>query len=86
MQRMISTATPLPLCRAGHVARYMHDLRGLRAGGGHYIECACSQTNRHASFDDALAQWCASGGHAISSACDQRELPLGNVVSINRIK
>ncbi len=80
MQRMISTAQPLPTCRAGHTARHMHDLRGRRTGGGHFIECACHQTARHPEFQEALVEWCLSGGHPIPTIDAQRELPLRNVV------
>lgn len=57
MQRMISHPDPLPRCSAGHRARHMHDLRGRAHGGGHFIECACRNTPRFDSFDQALGHW-----------------------------
>lgn len=47
----------LPACSAGHQARYIHDLRREGAGGGHLIECRCSTTAKHPSFDLAWAHW-----------------------------
>lgn len=64
MQRMISHARPLPPCRAGHTARHIHDQRAVRAGGGHFVECACRQGGRFAEYGVALADWCAINGHA----------------------
>lgn len=57
MQRMITPVTPLPPCRANHTARLIHDCRRASAGGGMFIECACSATGRHAEFVDALREW-----------------------------
>lgn len=57
MQRMISHNPPLPACANGHAARHMHDQRAAHAGGGHFIECACRQTQRHPSLDAALPEW-----------------------------
>lgn len=47
----------LPACAAGHKARYVHDLRRESAGGGHLIECRCSTTAKHPTFDLAWAHW-----------------------------
>lgn len=47
----------LPICKRRHIARYIHDLRRAEAGGGHLIECTCSHTAKHASFDLAWAHW-----------------------------
>ena len=57
MQRMIPHMQPLPPCSAGHRARHMHDRRGLHCGGGHFIECACRQSQRFDSFGQALGNW-----------------------------
>jgi len=56
-QRHISHPEPLPDCAAGHSARHIHDLRGLAAGGGHFVECRCRATGKHAEPDAALAEW-----------------------------
>lgn len=56
-QRQVSHAEELPPCKAGHRARHMHDLRCLRAGGGHFVECACTHTRRYVDFEQALAEW-----------------------------
>ena len=56
-QRHISHPEPLPACAAGHSARHIHDLRGLAAGGGHFVECRCRATRKHAEPDAALAEW-----------------------------
>lgn len=57
-QRQVTHDFDLPSCSAGHAARHMHDLRGAHAGGGHFLECQCRQTMRHADLDQALAEWC----------------------------
>jgi len=56
-QRQISHDEALPTCRKGHTARHIFDARRLDAGGGHFVECECSQTRKHVHLDDALAQW-----------------------------
>lgn len=56
-QRHISHPEPLPDCAAGHSARHIHDLRGLAAGGGHFVECRCRATSKHAEPGQALAEW-----------------------------
>ena len=56
-QRHISHPEPLPACAAGHSARHIHDLRGLVAGGGHFVECRCRHTRKHAEPDAAIAEW-----------------------------
>ncbi|MET0129902.1 MAG: hypothetical protein ABW207_04465 [Stenotrophomonas chelatiphaga] len=56
-QRHISYPEPLPDCAAGHSARHIHDLRGLAAGGGHFVECRCRHTRKHAEPDAAIAEW-----------------------------
>lgn len=82
MQRMISHATPLPACRAGHAARHIHDCRGLHSGGGHLVECACSSTRKHGEFDEALVEWCAVHGHPLPQTQPQRSLALVNVTHL----
>jgi hypothetical protein len=56
-QRHISHPEGLPACAAGHSARHILDLRGAAAGGGHFVECCCRHTTRHADFDAALSAW-----------------------------
>jgi hypothetical protein len=56
-QRHISHSEPLPACAASHSARHIHDLRGLAAGGGHFVECRCRMTSKHAEPDAALSEW-----------------------------
>lgn len=56
-QRHISYPEPLPACAAGHSARHIHDLRSIAAGGGHFVECRCRATRKHAEPDAALAEW-----------------------------
>ena len=56
-QRHISHPEPLPACAAGHSARHIHDLRSLAAGGGHFVECRCRHTRKHAEPDAAIAEW-----------------------------
>lgn len=57
-QRQITHDFDLPTCSAGHAARHILDHRGMSAGGGHFIECSCRKTTRHAELDPALAEWC----------------------------
>ena len=47
----------LPPCAAGHGARHIHDGRCASAGGGHFVECRCKKTAKHADPDEALASW-----------------------------
>jgi hypothetical protein len=56
-QRHISHTEGLPTCSAGHSARHIHDQSGLAAGGGHFVECRCRATSKHAEPDAALAEW-----------------------------
>ncbi|MEN4951868.1 hypothetical protein [Stenotrophomonas sp. TWI819] len=56
-QRHISHPDPLPACAAGHSARHIHDLRSIAAGGGHFVECRCRATRKHADADTAIAEW-----------------------------
>lgn len=50
----------IPSCSAGHTPRHIEDVRAAHAGGGHFIECQCRQTQRHPTFEAAVAEWCAS--------------------------
>ncbi|WP_311266618.1 MULTISPECIES: hypothetical protein [unclassified Xanthomonas] len=84
MQRMISHATPLPLCRIGHTARHIHDQRSLQAGGGHLVECACSASSKHGAFDDALREWCRQQGRPTPKTNPQQQLPIDNVTRLRR--
>ena len=56
-QKHITSPATLPCCAAGHSARLMLDMRGASAGGGHFVECCCRHTARHAESDAALAEW-----------------------------
>lgn len=56
-QRHISHPEPLPACAAGHSARHIHDLRSISAGGGHFVECRCRATRKHADADTEIAEW-----------------------------
>lgn len=51
----------LPGCPApcGHAPRHIEDLRGMRCGGGHFIECCrCDRrTAKYANPNDALRDW-----------------------------
>lgn len=47
----------LPACPNGHPARYIVDCRRIEARGGHFIECRCSRTTKHPTFDLAWAHW-----------------------------
>ncbi|WP_083491105.1 hypothetical protein [Stenotrophomonas terrae] len=62
MQRMISEPTPIIPCSKGHAARHMLDLRRESAGGGHSVECACTSTAKHLTFEEAHAEWCLVHG------------------------
>ncbi|OWB25488.1 hypothetical protein [Xanthomonas oryzae] len=61
-QRHVDHNTPLPGCRNGHAARHIIDLRRLQAGGGHFVECACGRTQKHPSFELAIAEWRRGNG------------------------
>lgn len=61
-QRQKTPLRPLPACPDNHPARYIHDLRREGAGGGHLIECRCSTTAKHPTFDLAWAHWLKQHG------------------------
>ena len=56
-QQQMTPPRVVPACPAGHTARYIVDGRRLEAKGGHFIECRCSRTRKHATFDLAWAHW-----------------------------
>jgi len=78
-QRQISHLDPLPTCKLGHAARHILDSRCAAAGGGHLIECACSQTRKHTEFLDALAEW--KRAHRIRTPRPQQQ-PATNVTQL----
>lgn len=78
-QRQMDHVDPLPTCKQGHAARHIFDARGNGAGGGHLIECACSQTRKHADFADALAEW--KRAHRIRTP-RQKPQPATNLVQL----
>ncbi len=49
-QRQMAHEHPLPACAAGHTSRHIYDARRASAGGGHFIECACASTRKHAEL------------------------------------
>ncbi|QIE16720.1 hypothetical protein IXO1088_017570 [Xanthomonas oryzae pv. oryzae] len=61
-QRQVDHNTPLPGCRNGHAARHIIDLRRPEAGGGHFVDCACGRTQKHPSFELAIAEWRRGNG------------------------
>lgn len=72
------------MCAAGHSARHIHDQRGLTAGGGHFIECQCQATRRHAEAELALAEWRRNNRPA-RSACKVLPViaaPADNVIQL----
>lgn len=56
-QVQIAHQVSLPPCSGGHAARHIHDRRGVQAGGGHFIECSCRCTAKHAGVGLALDEW-----------------------------
>lgn len=83
-QRHVSHPEGLPRCSVGHSARHIHDQRGLTAGGGHFIECLCQATRRHAEADAALAEWRRNNRPARSSrkVLPSIAAPADNVVQL----
>lgn len=56
-QHQIAHQVTLPPCADGHTARHVLDHRCANAGGGHFLECECRRTIKHASVEMALAEW-----------------------------
>ena len=62
-------------CPDRHPVRYIHDLRRESAGGGHIIECRCSTTAKHPSFDLAWVHWHKQHGLLPPAAAVEESLP-----------
>lgn len=66
-QRQISHAPgTLPRCATcERDPKHFEDLRAVRCGGGHALECCgCGRTSgKHASLDHALAAWRQANGY-----------------------
>ena len=56
-QRHISHPEGLPTCADGNRARHIFDGRSSSSGGGHFVECRCKATTRHAGAEAALDDW-----------------------------
>jgi hypothetical protein len=56
-QRQVAHQVTLLSCSDGHAARHYLDHRAARVGGGHFIECPCRRTGKHATLEDALDAW-----------------------------
>lgn len=67
-QRQVDHPSPLPPCKAGHAPRHFVDARRESAGGGHFIECPCGRTQKHASYPAALREWVRINGAAAPAA------------------
>lgn len=74
-QQQKTAPRALPACPDGHPARYIHDLRREGAGGGHLIECRCSTTAKHPTFDLAWAHWHKQHGLQPTAAAVEGHLP-----------
>ena len=81
-QCQISHPEGLPTFAAGHGARHIHDRRSVSAGGGHFIECRCMQTKKHADPDAALASWCRMNRPARSARKQPTSAEIDNVVQM----
>ena len=57
MHRMIETLPATDVCRVGHPARLMQDLRGHQFGGGFYVECACTRNGICTHRARAITEW-----------------------------
>lgn len=62
-------------CPDRHPVRYIHDLRRESAGGGHIIECRCSTTAKHPSFDLAWMHWHKQHGLLPPAAAVEESMP-----------
>lgn len=76
--RQIASPTPLQVCQAGHNARLMEDGRRPEAGGGHFVECRCCHTRRHATSQLAVQEWARL--HARRPVSNQSA--TGNVIQL----
>ncbi len=74
-QQQKAPPRPLPTCPNGHPARYILDCRRLEARGGHFIECRCSRTMKHPTFDLAWAHWHKQHGLQPTAAVLEEPLP-----------
>lgn len=71
-QRQKAPPRSIAACPSGHPVRYIHDLRREGSGGGHFIECRCSATAKHPTFDLAWAHWHKQHGlHAAAAAAEE---------------
>lgn len=77
-QQLKTPPRAFPTRAAGHQARYIHDLRGEGAGGGHIIECRCSTTAKRPTFDLARAHWHMR--HRLQATAAAAEEPLPSSV------
>lgn len=80
--RHISLPEGLPACAAGHGPRHIHDRRSVSAGGGHFVECRCMQTKKHADPDAALASWHRINRPARSARNQPISAETNNVVQV----
>ena len=71
-QRHISYPELLPDRAAGDSARHIHDLRGLAAGGAHFVKCRCRATSKRAEPDQA---WPNGGASIALPAARARPFP-----------
>lgn len=82
-QHHISHPEGLPACKEGHSARHIHDRRGAAAGGGHFVECCCSRTRKHADPAVAVAEWRRINRPARSARAPTSPVVTNNVVQFN---
>jgi len=80
-QQQMQPNRPTPACPAGHTARYIVDGRRIEARGGHFIECRCSRTAKHPSFDLAWAHWHKL--HGLQPACAPLRAGSSNIVQLD---
>ncbi|WP_312327992.1 hypothetical protein [Stenotrophomonas sp.] len=62
----------------------MHDLRGIAAGGGHFVECQCQATRRHVEPHAALIEWRRNNrpGRSAPKALPAITAPVDNVIQL----
>ncbi len=56
-QRQVERLSDAMACSNGHVARLMLDVRGANSGGGHFVECRCSHTQKRLEAEQAIKEW-----------------------------